>query len=173
MSGFVEVAMLLDDHVVVGRGEKPITVAARGTVSVAATEVLGGFHDLNHAYRFGPASHDVVVATLFDAERRVVSEAYHFVRPSVPAPCWDVDLKATAREAADGSWKLSLRSNRFLHSVSVDVEGFLADDDWFHLPPDRDKTVILKPNGDGAKFGGSIEALNLQSPVRIETENAS
>ena len=171
MPGFLEVVTLLDDHVIVSRGELPCVVPARGTQLVSAVEVLGGFCDLNHAYRFGPPAHDTVIATLYDADRRVVSEAFHFVRPSVPAPRWDVDLKATARQIGPGRYELTLRSNRFLHSVSLDVAGFLPDDDWFHLPPGRDKVVRWTPDRRReAKFVGHVEALNLRTPVRIVTE---
>jgi beta-mannosidase len=174
MIGTLEVTMLLDDHVVVGRGEMPCAVPARGLRTVSAVEVLGGFHDPNHAYRFGPAAHDTVIATLYDAERRVVSEAFHFVRPSVPTPRWDVELTATARPIGAGRYELTLRSNRLLHSVSLDVAGFLPDDDWFSLPPDRDKVVRWTPDRRReAKFAGHVEALDLRTPVKIVMETTA
>ena len=174
MTGSLEVVMLLDDHVVVGRGELPCVVPARGIRTVSAVEILGGFHDLNHAYRFGPAAHDTVIATLYDADRRALSEAFHFVRPSVPAPRWDVELTATARPIGAGRYELTLRSNRFLHSVSLDVAGFLPDDDWFHLPPGRDKIVRWTPDcRREAKFAGHVEALNLRTAVKIVVETSS
>ena len=170
MAGFLEVVMLLDD-IVVGRGESRCVVPARSTQSVAAVEILGGFRDLNHAYRFGPPAHDTVIATLYDADRRPLSEAFHFVRPSVPAPRWDVELTAKARAIGAGRYELTLRSNRFVHSVSLDVAGYLPDDDWFHLPPGRDKIVRFTPDRRReAKFAGYVEALNLRTPVKIEVE---
>src|SRR5205823_5824580 len=39
MTGFLEVVLLLDDHVVVGRGERPCRVAPRETASVPALEI--------------------------------------------------------------------------------------------------------------------------------------
>ena len=38
--------------------------------------LLGGFHDVSYAYRFGPPSHDVVAATLYGTEGEIVSEAF-------------------------------------------------------------------------------------------------
>jgi beta-mannosidase len=169
--GLLEVVMLLDDQVVVGRGEVACTVPARSTQTVAAVEILGGFHDLNHAYRFGPPAHDTVIATLYDAERRPLSEAFHFVQPSVPVPRWDVELSAKARPIGAGRYELTLRSNRFVHSLSLDVAGYLPDDDWFHLPPGREKIVRFTPDRRReAQFAGHVEALNLRTPVKIEVE---
>ena len=76
--------------------------------------------------------------------------------------------RAATERLADGSREVTLRSDRFLYGVSFDVKDFLPDDNYFHLSPLRPKIVRFTPAKPGMdKFGGYVEALNLQNGVRI------
>jgi beta-mannosidase len=165
--GFVEVHLLKNDRVIVARGETACELAPRSRRTFESDAILGGFRDVAYAYRFGPPQHDVVVATLYDSGHQVRAEAFHFIEPREPAMLSEVVMEAEANLQGDGSYEVRLKSDRFLYSVSLDVTGFLPDDNYFHLVPGRLKTVCLHPRQEGAKLKGYIEALNLGEPVRI------
>ncbi|HEY1931597.1 MAG TPA: glycoside hydrolase family 2 protein [Acetobacteraceae bacterium] len=150
----------------VREASQPITVAARGTICLATASLLPGFFDITYAYRFGPPTHDVTVASLHDRENdTVLADAVHF--PGGPAlPVRDVGLEAAA-ERHDGTWQLVLRPHSFAQFLHIDDPAFAADDNWLHLPPNREKRITLQPLGDPAAIpNGEIHALNMDRVVR-------
>ena len=60
----LDLACLRDGRQPVVSGSREIEVPARGALSIPATDLFGAFFDTNYAFRFGPPSHDFVVATL-------------------------------------------------------------------------------------------------------------
>jgi hypothetical protein len=51
----------------------------------------------------------------------------------------------------------------FLRCVRLAAEGFLPDDNYFDLPPLRDKAVVFKPVAPANKLKVQFEALNVDS----------
>lgn len=167
LSGFVEVTLLKEPNVVVAQKEISVELAGRGRQLLNAEEILGGFNDVSYAYRFGPPQHDVVIATLFDSDREVVSEAIHFVRrrESVVAPA---TIEATAEWTGETECKVTLCSDRFLHNVRISAKGFLPDDNYFHLPPRRTKVILGAIIANSSKvLRVEVEALNIESSVTV------
>lgn len=163
----VEVVLLKEPHVVVARQEVPVQLGARSRVMLSADEILGGFFDVTYAYRFGPPHHDVVVVTWYDEQRHVVSEALHFIGRREPAVA-AVKLESTAVRVSDREYQLTLSSDKFLHGVYLQARGFLPDDNYFHLPPQRSKTVTFRARLDSPiSFKADIEALNMATPMRV------
>ncbi len=166
--GHVELVLLKDGHVVIARAKVPCRVPPRGRQTIASDALLDGFHDVTWSYRFGPPAYDVAIATLYDEEHRTVSEAFHFIRRAEPTLLSAVNVSAEARMINDGCYEITLRSDCFLQSVSFDAKGFLPDDNYFHLPPDRPRQVRLSALGDStARLRAYVEALSLRSPVPI------
>jgi beta-mannosidase len=172
--GQVELLLLKDGHVAVARAEVPCRLPPRGTQTFASDALLDDFHDVTWSYRFGPPAYEVAIATLLDHERRMVSEAFHFVRRVEPVPLSTVNVDAEARIIGQGSYEITLRSDRFLHGVSFDAKGFLPEDNYFHLPPERPRRLRLTAlESSSSRFRASVEALNLRSPVPIRLTSLS
>ncbi len=168
IQGFVELLLLNDNHIVVARQEMPCMLTPRSMQLLTSDEILHGFYDVCYAYRFGPPKHDVVIATLLDQDHRVLSEAFHFLQARDPARLSAVKLDAQAEQVDAECCQVTLESDRFLQSVSFDVNGYLPDDNYFHLPPLRRKVIRFKAcSGVVGKFKAHVEALNLQDPVKI------
>lgn len=168
LHGFVELLLLKDEHVVVARQQVPCQLPPRGRQTFASDALLGGFHDVTFAYRFGPAHHDLAIATLFDDQERVVSEAFYFVTPREPGMLRAAQLDVEAQPVDNGCYQVALHSDHFLQSVAFEVKGFLPDDNYFHLVPSRRKLVRFRPlHGPDARFRPTLEALNLQNPLPI------
>ena len=166
--GSVEVLLLKEPQVIVAKQEIAIRLDGRSRRTISADEILGGFYDVSYAYRFGPPHHDVVVATWFDSERRVISEAIHFIRRTVPTADRAVALETAAEVVDDGRVRITLRSDRFLHGVQVAAKGYLPDDNYFHLPPDRTKPVTFTAqSAQPPAFKAMIEALSMDASLVV------
>jgi beta-mannosidase len=176
VEGFVEVQLLREPNVVVARHEIAVKVAGRSLEMRSVDEILGSFFDVNYAYRFGPQSHHVVIATWFSADREVISEAFHLTRARNPVaqPLSAETLGAKAEALGDGRYQLRLKSDRFLQSVRLSAKGFLPDDNYFHLAPGRTKAVSFTPTFE--KSGALevyVEALNVAGEISVEPSRAS
>jgi beta-mannosidase len=171
LEGSVELLLLKDGHIPVARGEVPCNVLPRGRQTFTSTTLLGGFHDVTYAYRFGPPSHDVAIATLFDSQRTTLSEAFYFVESRDPGYLTTAQVVAEAESLADGRYQVTLRADRFLRNVNFDAPGLLPEDNYFHLTPARPKVVRLSPRQNGAKFKATISALNLPGPVVVRLQS--
>ena len=176
IEGFVEVQLLREPNVIVARHEIEVKVERRSLELRSVDEILGSFFDVNYAYRFGPQSHHVVIATWFSTGREVISEAFHLARARDPAvqPLSAEMLSAKAEPLGEGRYQLMLKSDRFLHSVRLSARGFLPDDNYFHLAPDRDKAVSFAPaSGKSGTFEVCVEVLNAAGEISVEPSGAS
>lgn len=168
LAGTLEVTLWRDGNVRVGHAAAPVKVAPRSQAVFETEALLGAFHDTAYAYRFGPPRHDVLAATLLSEDGAVLAEAFHFTSAAEPARSSSPRVHATMAEAADGAWTVGVETDAFLHAVHIDAPGFLAEDDYFHLPPGRTKRVTLAPIGaQRGRPDAFVEALDLADARRI------
>ncbi|WP_205519716.1 glycoside hydrolase family 2 protein [Pyxidicoccus caerfyrddinensis] len=165
----LEVAFYRDGEVVVARGRAPAIVPARGSVRLSAEAMAGHFMDSTYAYRFGPPGHELAVASLFErGSGRLLQRAFHFAHAAMAARRGDVGLEAVAFPGADGSHTVRLRAKRFVQAASFETPGHVPEDNYFHLAPGDERTVVLRPRPSARAFRGFVHALNAATPVRIE-----
>ena len=164
VAGRLAIECLRDGAVRVMHGSRDVAVPARGAVSVPAFTLFGSFFDAGNAYRFGAPPHDIVIATL-DVEGRDRLDAF-----------WHLDhardiLHDAAPEismAPDGdTWCMTLTSVRALRSLVIADRTLVPADNWFHLAPNRSRTVRLVPLPGQASVPpcGTVRALDLRQPV--------
>lgn len=151
----------------VASGKTSFVVPARGSKSLSSLDVLEHFIDLTHTYKFGPMACDAVAATLSDPDGKLIARAFHFPGGLAAQAETDVGLSARATRLSDQTAELVVTSKRFAQGIYFDVPGFLADDDYFHLPPECEMRVILRANG-AQVLRGWVHAANSQKSVRIE-----
>ena len=73
----LSVACLRDGQQSVVSGRRELSVEGRSRQKIACTDLFGAFFDTTYAFRFGPPSHDVVVARLHSRETgALVAEAF-------------------------------------------------------------------------------------------------
>lgn len=172
IDGFVEVQLLREPGHVLAKHEVEVSVAGWSKTSLSVDEIVGVFRDINYAYRFGPLSHHVVVATWFDADRKNLSEAFYFTRSRDPEP-HSVSWQAQGEPLGDGRYRVVLRSDTFLHHVRCSAKGFLPDDNYFHLVPARSKTITFAPIKDHTgPLRVTIEALNALGELTVDIKAA-
>jgi beta-mannosidase len=166
--GLVEVLLLQEQHIVVARRAVEWTLQPRETRTMSADEILDAFYDVTYAYRFGPPKHDVAIATLLDEEGAARSEAFYFVERREPSPVSGGNLEIQVVPLAEHRYSVTFRGDRFLESMHLSADGFLPEDNYFHLVPGRTKTVTFRPFGsERRRFAGYAEALNLKDAVRF------
>jgi len=159
---------LRDGETRVVSGEREIELIARGSLSLAATDLFGAFFDTTYAFRFGPPAHDVTVASLTEgATGREIASAFHFPHGRMAAMHPARISASLLREGGD--WVATLTSDRLAQSVNLGVPGWLADDNWFHLPPGQEKKIRISniSAGTNNKLEGVIRHLGASSIVHI------
>ncbi|MCU1230569.1 MAG: hypothetical protein JWO97_3453 [Acidobacteria bacterium] len=157
LAATLELTLLRDGEIVIARGETTFELPSRTTRMFESDALLDGFYDVGYAYRFGPPGHDVTIATLRTRDGEVLADAFDFPLRAEPRRGSGAGITATARRSGH-AWRVSLESERFLFAAHVDG----ADDDYFHLPPRRLKTLTVH----GAQ-PAVVDALNLAEPVPI------
>lgn len=169
----VELLLLKEPNVVVARAETTVMLATRSRRRVSGDELLSRFRDTNYAYRFGPPQHDIVVSTWYDVERNVVSEAFHFVRRLATGRAATHAVHASAMKLGEATYQVTLAADRFLDTVRLAAAGYLPDDNYFHLVPERTKVVTFRVIAPAAAvtspppFRPTLEALNLESDLVV------
>lgn len=166
LAATIELAAYRHDGLRLHHGSHAQHIAAHTAQAWPAAAWFDGFVDLSHAFRFGPAEIALVVATLLDAEGRMLGEAFHFPEGLPSTQVGDIGLRATIEASAGGDdsvW-LTVATRDFAQSVQIDMPGFVAADNHFHLPPGGGRRVRLvpdrfEPKGDAGRRG-SVQALN-------------
>ncbi|MFO0614002.1 MAG: hypothetical protein U0414_15525 [Polyangiaceae bacterium] len=144
------------------RAARDVTIPAHTTIELASGDLLDRFTDLTNAYRFGPPVADVVVASLVARGERL-DEAFYLPLGRGRPRELDVGLSADWI-ASDGV--LEVKTKRFAQAVHLDVDGFQADDDYFHVAPGGVRRVRLSGPLDKTPKG-TVVAINAETPAKI------
>jgi beta-mannosidase len=173
LSGALQVALVRESGVVVTRGATDLAVAPHGHCTLGVEELLGGFWDPNHAYRFGAPGHDVVSARFVPAGGGSVLRAQYFPRGYGRVVHDDVGLAAAAR-FVEGGIALELRSTRLAECVAISGRGWSPSDAYFHLLPGETHHVTLSPRAEGSSPPEHIRvsALNSRKTVLVRMGDA-
>jgi beta-mannosidase len=150
----------------------PVSLGSGEALTQNVETVLGRFVDASWAYRFGPPSQDLVVASLEeDSETKLLSQAFRFPagRPLQPRSAEELGVSAVAETSGEGGC-VRVGGQRLLYGVRLELPGYLSSDDAFCVEPGRHRHIILTPAGEPAReVAGSpaLTALNLRGRVRI------
>lgn len=174
-TGTVQLALWRDGQTQVMQVERAITLAPRSNQTLALGAWFDGFIDASYAYRFGPATADLVTATLLYVDQQVLAQCHHFPLGLSAHRDHDVGLRAQAVVEADGRATVTLSTQRFAQFVYFSADGYVASDEYFHLSPSGTHTVVLQPlpNGPAKPLRGTAHAINTHAVSRIEVVSAS
>ena len=171
LAGTVEVTLYRDDGLRMQSSVREVEVPAHGGRTWAIGDWFDGFIDVSRAYRFGPSEYALVAATLRDPAGGLLDRAFHCPEGLPATRRCDVDLKITEiGRHSDGSCIVTMSAATFAQSVYFDANGYLPEDEYFHLAPGESHTVQLRPSDDGTKPATRIgvSALNSWSGATVE-----
>jgi beta-mannosidase len=163
----LRVLLLRGAGTIVASVETPVQVPARGTHRIVVDAILGRFHDSAYAYRFGPPGHDVVAATVTDARGQVLSEAFHFSHGLPSAQSDDTLVSGHATRTSDRTVEITLRAAKLAQFVAIQADGYLLDDNYFHMTPGAERVIVARAHDASARFDGFVQPLNAHDGVRI------
>ncbi len=167
LDAVLELGLYRDGEVRVEHGQREISVAPHDAMELNAISLLDRFVDVNGAYRFGPASHDLVVATLRGTEGSVLSQALHLPSGWPAARERDVGLACAVTRLDDDRYALAVDSRRVALAIRVDIPGFSSNDDYFHVVPGTGRTLVLRRVSGDAPPRGALHPLNASASTRV------
>ena len=166
LEAMLELTCLREGVQPVVHAKRPLTLSPRQSRTIAATDLFGAFFDTTYAYRFGPPSHDVTVARLRDvATGHVIADAFHFPLGRKKA-LHAANLQVAIGETS-GNWSLEIGTDRLAQSVHVEVQGYYASENWFHLGPGETRKISLLPETPATETPPSGEVVSLGSSRRF------
>lgn len=172
----LRVSLYRDGEQRVDEASETLELSAHDVCTRDVEALLGRFVDIAWSYRFGPAGHDVVVATLEHegelGETEVLSQAFRFPagRPLRLQTVDELGLEGTLKYGVDEMPSLTLRSRRLAYGVRIHLPGFNAAEDALTLEPDVARQIALTPveeNKDERAPAGALTALNLRGRARL------
>jgi beta-mannosidase len=165
----VELTLLRDGQFIAAQASTECRLAPRARATYGSDELLPAFHDVSYAYRFGPPAHDVVAAALHGPSGDLIGEAFWFPHPVEPARHAARAIKAEGRRVGDDSYEVALSSPQFVHAVHFWANGFLPEDNYFHLMPGRTKRVRFQPCADAPPaFNATVASLSWDDAVSVD-----
>ena len=167
-SGLLEFSMIKDGRVITAKSARGVSIDPKQKIIVQVEDLLGGFYDSAYAYRFGPPKHEVACAVLKDAAGKTVSRQFHFPLPKIPAT-FPARVEASLSVSDEGGYQLNIEADHFLYGVHISCDGYLPDDDYFHLMPNELKKIDLRAMFPNAVIPQvHIHAVNLADTFTVE-----
>ena len=152
----------------VASANAPVRVPGRSALTVSADAMMGRFHDLSYAYRFGPPGHDVVTATVVDRDGATRAQAFLFPRTIPVERSHDQNLAGWAEPVDAETVAITLQAKAFVQFVAIDAGDFVPEDNYFNMIPGAARIVVARAAHSGARFGGVAQSLNSHEALRIE-----
>ncbi|HEX6240683.1 MAG TPA: hypothetical protein VFZ61_07315, partial [Polyangiales bacterium] len=162
------------------RTECALQIVPRSAQALRVEALFERFVDVGYVYRFGPVSHDLIVAELKAQDGRLLARACNLpVQTRVQLD--DLGLGG-ALESRAGQWGLRLWTRRFARRVEIELDSsdVLPEDDFFHLPPGAEHWVALRTlrgepltSGQVKSLRLSLRALNQRAPSEPITLGAT
>lgn len=165
----VGVALYRDGFRLVGSGAVDLSLGPRSAVELHLDGLLEGFVDTTYTYRFGPPGHDVTVVTLTNlASGEILSQAFHHPLGMPNARRGDLGLAASVVAGPRRGYAVEIATERFAFGVSIEGEGCLAEDNYFHLAPGSRRVIQIGTDRPDMVPKLWISAANGTDPVRAD-----
>ena len=152
----------------VAEGAQEIVIPAHGSLQIRGDALFGHFLDTTYSYRFGPPGHDIAHAVLSDTVTgQLLGSDFFFPLGHAFVVQPTLGLEAETRAVGDGSYQVTVRSQRFAQAVSIEAPGYRATHNYFHLSPGGAQSLHLRPRQAGTRLQATLQALNTHQRVKL------
>ncbi len=153
--------------------ESLIEVGPHTTIERDLEQMLGRFVDAAAAYGFGPAQHDLIVATLEhvgDLGGEPISQHVRLIgnRSVAALPNAQVGLAVETANATPDGVALTLRSRALALGVRVHMAGFEPSDQVFDIAPGHTRTIVLTPSDAESLNSIEVSADNVEGRITVD-----
>lgn len=171
---WLRIAIFANGERRIDEAELELSVAARGTSTLSFEEILGRFVDASCSYRFGPARHDLLTASLHrERGDSAFAQCFRFPagRSTQGMQPEDIGLSAQASLMANGFVEVLLGSRRFANGVRVFSPNMLPDDCYFGIEPGSTRRILLAPSAPvELPDRVFVTALNVEGRIAVPVE---
>jgi beta-mannosidase len=145
-----------------------VSLNARSTHRVSVDTVIGRFVDSSYAYHFGPRAFVSCVAQLHQQDGTLITQKTYAPPIETQAIISDAGLTAIANKINDGEYLLTISTQMPAYYVSISIDGFALENNYFHVLPGFDQQVKITTNHPEAIPRGKLRALNVKasSPIK-------
>lgn len=170
LSGWLQIVFLTYDNARLVDKNIDVEIQAYGAMSLRLDDYLDHFYDSTYSYRFGPPVIQCVSVSLNTESEQKLSQAVYFPDQSIPETASGQAIEYNLREINDTQYRLILKTDQFLYGVFVDVQGYLASDNYFSCIPGDETVILLEKYGDHARPAkGYLSAANMKQQIRLKT----
>lgn len=152
----------------VANGDVPLQMEKHSAQQMDLAILFDYFADYNHAYRFGPAGYDLLVAKLISADGALLAEACYLPLGQQLTESNDLGLSAQVMAQTDDYATVKIDTRAFARAITIHAEGFEPTDQYFNLAPHSGREIGLRRLTPGVELRGSIKAINTPSTISIQ-----
>lgn len=165
MSATLDIQVLQNSRICIAQSNEEVRIAANRSDEFSIDQSLGRFFDSTYRYRFGPAKHDVVIASLVTSDQQQDKVACYFPGGHSLRSLERADV-TIEHQAGERTGTMTIESDSFLQSVKLTSRTHDFGDNYFHLAPGIKKLVTSTQKPDSSKpLRGVLSALNLPNPI--------
>jgi beta-mannosidase len=158
---------LYSGSTVVLEQQVPIVLSGHQSLTSSLNSLLNDHRDLNGAYAFGPAAHDLIRVKLTWASGTSSAHLWPAGRPSSPQRNDVVHVESVQNPNENDEWLLQVSSSTGAFAVSVEGAGWKPSTNWFHLAPGDQQLVTVRPIRTGPSRRISVRAISAPAAVSI------
>jgi beta-mannosidase len=179
VEAWLRVALYAQGERKIAESERAITMAAHSTSTFGVEQILGRFVDASCAYRFGPPTHDLIAASLYERDGRLrrgdsaFAQSFRFPagRSTRRVAISELGINGKLHARSDGSMEVLLSARRFANGVRVIVPDALPDDSYFGIEPGGTRRIVLTPLIRGAlSTDVAVTAVNAEGRFHVGME---
>lgn len=141
-----------------------VTIPPASSITLYDVDVSGHFRDLSHAFQFGPPTADAVQAAVEFDDGSITRDVL-VVNPRGGQSASLVT--AVLMRQSDDHWQLQVTAEVALRYVELDIPGWIAADNYFHLAPRATYTVSLSRRGEPKTPAGTVSSIDLVGAVQV------
>ena len=148
-----------------------IRLAAQSVTRFSVDLFLNRFVDSSYAYRFGPRAFTSCVAKLVAENGEVLAQKIYADASVTHAINSHIGLKAVAISMGNGQYHLTVSAEQPAFYVVIDMPCFKLSDNYFHVLPGFNKTIILSTQDTQITPHGRVRALNTKTSSPVQSGN--